>query len=177
MGTKRSLAIALMFLLAGCASKYRVDANEVNSTVVPEGGFYVMIPSDGAYGGTTYQQSGSMLAQEVYSALIGRTKRVVKGDSVEKLNEALDHAKENGIGCVIESTILHWEDRATEWSGRPDRITIRYAAYDANTGRQVAYTVRSASSKWATFGGDHPQDLLPVPTEAFVAMLIGNGKL
>ena len=67
--------------------------------------------------------------------------------------------------------ILHWEDRATQWSGKTDKITIKYSVYDTATGQVLASSVMSASSKWATFGGDHPQDLLPHPTQQFVDKL------
>ncbi|WP_254924651.1 DUF4823 domain-containing protein [Aeromonas sp. A35_P] len=30
---------------------------------------------------------------------------------------------------------------------------------------------QEGKSKWATFGGDHPQDLLPEPTEKYVNSL------
>jgi Domain of unknown function (DUF4823) len=35
----------------------------------------------------------------------------------------------------------------------------------------VASTLISGQSKWATFGGDHPQDLLPEPLNSYVESL------
>jgi Domain of unknown function (DUF4823) len=71
----------------------------------------------------------------------------------------------------VEPEILRWEDRATEWSGKPDKIEIKISVYNARLGTEVASSVLSASSKWATFGGDHPQDLLPEPLTKYVESL------
>jgi len=67
--------------------------------------------------------------------------------------------------------ILHWEDRATEWSGKPDVIEVRLTLIDVASGRPLDETVISGKSKWATFGGDHPQELLAVPFEQYAAAL------
>jgi len=67
--------------------------------------------------------------------------------------------------------ILHWEERATEWSGKPDKIEVKISIYDNLTLKELASTIISGKSKWATFGGDHPQDLLDEPISAYVRSL------
>ena len=67
--------------------------------------------------------------------------------------------------------ILHWEDRNTEWSGIKDKIEIKLVVYDAATGNELASTIIAGKIKWATFGGDHPQDLLPEPLKRYVESL------
>lgn len=67
--------------------------------------------------------------------------------------------------------ILHWEDRATEWSGKKDKIEIKLSIYGAEGNQEIAGTIIGGKSKWATFGGDHPQDLLPEPIQAYVDTL------
>ena len=67
--------------------------------------------------------------------------------------------------------ILQWEKRATEWSGRPDQIEIQLVIFDAVTKEVLANSSYSGKSKWLTFGGDHPQDLLPEPTSQYVTSL------
>ena len=71
----------------------------------------------------------------------------------------------------IKPVILSWEDRATEWSGRPDRIEIQLVIYDAVTKQELASSSYTGRSKVATLGGDHPQDLLEEPTNAYVNSL------
>jgi hypothetical protein len=69
-----------------------------------------------------------------------------------------------GAGCLtkiptekfayyVDPEILHWEDRATEWSGRPDTIEIRISIYDSTSEDELASAVLKGKSKWATFGG------------------------
>ncbi|MEX0827627.1 MAG: DUF4823 domain-containing protein [Haliea sp.] len=172
---KKLLVIALIFLITGCTSKYRIDAAETPLALVSSGkSFHVILPADGHYGRIKYSQSGMMLASEVRAALSIHASKVLISANNDDIDKALIQARNKNFDYVIEPMILHWEDRATEWSGRPDRITIRFVAFDVKTGKKIASTVRSASSKWFTFGGDHPQDLLPELTRQFAAMLFGN---
>jgi len=62
---------------------------------------------------------------------------------------------------AIVTRIERWEDRATEWSGKPDRIILDFRILDVGTAQVVDAALVSGTSRWATFGGDHPEDLLP----------------
>ena len=67
--------------------------------------------------------------------------------------------------------VLHWEDRATEWSGKKDRIEIKLTVYRAVDSIELSNQLISRKSKWATFGGDHPEDLLEEPLTQYVGSL------
>jgi len=56
----------------------------------------------------------------------------------------------------------------------PDRITIKIVVWDVKSGESISSTVLRASSKWATLGGDHPQDLLPGAITPFINKLFGG---
>ena len=73
---------------------------------------------------------------------------------------------------LFVSKILHWEDRATEWSLLSDKITVNYVIYDTHSGEKIASTTASATSGLATFGGDHPQDFVPKTVEDFLNELM-----
>ena len=160
----------LAISLAGCVSKYRVDSYEAPSSHLDKhAAFYVALPADGQYGGTTYPDSGTATAQAISSALqVHSDKAVVGTTPAEDLTAALKQAQQRGLSHVFLASILNWEERATEWSGIPDKITLKLGVYEAQTGKVVSTTVTSASSKWGTFGGDHPQDLLPEPIKRFI---------
>ncbi|MDY0870880.1 DUF4823 domain-containing protein [Dongia rigui] len=160
----------MVISLTGCVSKYRLDSYEAPvSRLGKQSTFYVALPADGQYSGTTYPQSGAATAQVISSTLQVHVDKVVIGTTpAEDLTAALKQAQQRGLSHVFLATILNWEERATEWSGIPDKITLKMAVYDAQTGKVVSSTVSSASSKWGTFGGDHPQDLLPEPIKRFV---------
>lgn len=74
-------------------------------------------------------------------------------------------------GYLVVPIILHWEDRATEWSGKSDRLEIQLSVYDLETQEELASSVLTGKSKWSTMGGDHPQDLLPDPVNSYVESL------
>ncbi|WP_343041921.1 DUF4823 domain-containing protein [Parvibaculum indicum] len=133
--------------------------------------FYVVLPEDGRYQDTVYSGSGYMTAQAISQALAPYSNRAFQASAVEPLEEALAKARQGNFRYLFNTKILHWEDRATEWSGIPDKITLQMEVYDATTGEKLASETSKASSKWATFGGDHPQDLLPIPAESFVKQL------
>ena len=165
------LAILLLTVsLMGCASKYRVDnytapANQLDK----QSSFYVALPADGQYGAIKYPDSGAATAHAISSALLVHVDKVVVGTApAETLDAALSQAKQRALSHVVVATILNWEERATEWSGKPDKITLKLAVYEAQSGKVISSTVTSASSKWGTLGGDHPQDLLPEPIKGFV---------
>ena len=170
----KQILLALMVLVGavGCSSKHAVDSFEGPlARLARDAGFYVMVPEDGRYGGKSYAGSGRAAAQAAVAALSGRADKVVQAEAPGRFAAAQEKAKAAGLTYIFETTILNWEDRATEWSGRPDRITLKMAVSEVATGKVVASTVARASSKWGTLGGDHPQDLLPVPRQQFVDRL------
>ena len=166
---KKLALLGVLIFLVGCSSNYVVQPIETpNKSLGGDSEVYVMLPKDGQYGTTVYFGSGQMTVQAIHAALVSKVKKVYIANVSEDLEDALKNAKEMQFTYVFQPMILHWEDRATEWSGRPDQITLKYTVFDVATTEPVASTTISGTSKWATFGGDHPQDLVPVPTQTFV---------
>jgi hypothetical protein len=83
-------------------------------------------------------------------------------------------AKQANYKYLVYPTILEWEDRATEWSMLPDRASINVDIVDVTDGRTIESVVINDKSGIATLGGDHPQDLLPIPVEEFVSTLFSQ---
>lgn len=161
------LCLAVIFL-SGCASTYQ-QTNRVKSTTTldPKKAVVVSTPQDGRFEADIYRNSGIMTSRAVQSAFERHADKVrliedcYGADCLDQINSA-------EYGYYVAPKILHWEERATEWSGRPDRIEIRLVIYDTATKEIIADGTYSGVSKWATMGGDHPQDLLPEPTNAYV---------
>ena len=82
--------------------------------------------------------------------------------------QCLNDIDSQEYGYFVEPRILHWEDRNTEWSGKPDRIEIQVTIFDTASKSELAKTSFTGKSKWGTLGGDHPQDLLTEPTSNYV---------
>ena len=129
------------------------------------------MPEDGAYGADTYRGSGQNTAQIIYSAFAKRTRTAKVGRSVQSFEEALASTRQGGQKYLVYPTILHWEDRATEWSGIPDKVEVKIEIVESTSGEAIASGVAKGKSGLATFGGDHPQDLLPDPIEEFVSSM------
>jgi Domain of unknown function (DUF4823) len=76
-----------------------------------------------------------------------------------------------GADYELVPAITHWEDRATEWSGKPDRAEVVVSVYDACSGALVDRTSVGGRSSWFALGGDRPQDVIPGLLNAYVASL------
>ena len=95
--------------------------------------------------------------------------------SYQSFDDALKFTRDNGYKYLVYPTILHWEDRATEWSAIPDRVEVKIDIIESTTAKLLDSVVIKGKSGLATFGGDHPQDLLPKPVGEFVSTLF-DGK-
>lgn len=158
-------------MLGGCASSYQHSEVQTPSAMLdPAVGVLIAMPENGQYGETTYQHSGRMTAEAVRKAFSRHAQRVDIADDCRGA-KCLEQAQAEGYGYFVDPTILHWEDRATEWSGKPDRIEIELKLYGVNKAEEIASYVYSGKSKWLTMGGDHPQDLLHDPTNEYILSL------
>lgn len=158
-------------LLAGCSAKYNnVSVTRNTERLASHKNVAIATPADGMYQTTNYAGSGSMTAQAVKAAFARYT------DNVKVISECsdltcLEEKKALDEGYYVIPQILHWEDRATEWSGIPDKMEVKVTVYNAKTKNVVSSSILSGKSKWVTFGGDHPQDLLPEPINNYVSSL------
>ncbi|AIR61870.1 hypothetical protein LH23_14780 [Cedecea neteri] len=168
---KRFLFIITVVLLTGCSAKYSTN-NVQKSTELLVNNLPVAVakPADGVYETRSYAGSGDTTAAVVKAAILRHSDNVSVYSDCEDLMCLKDKHMMNR-GYYVVPQILHWEDRATQWSGIPDRIEIKISVYNAESNAIVASTIITGKSKWATFGGDHPQDLLPVPINAWIASL------
>ncbi len=112
-----------------------------------------------------------MTTQAIVAALSAHVQTVRSANSVASVEENLKAARDVSASYVVHPTILHWEERATEWSGKPDRISVQLQLIATPSGEVLDTTVISGKSKWATFGGDHPQELLPEPLSRYATAL------
>jgi hypothetical protein len=166
----RLFSILLMvLLLSACADSHQLMRMGGNLRKLdPNGTVYVSVPSDGRYGQTTYYGSAQNVVQIVVLAFSQYSERVESGYEHQEFDASLDAARKLGAMYLVVPTILDWEDRATEWSGIPDKASIKLAVVDVGTRETVDSVIIKGKSGLATFGGDHPQDLLPKPVSEYV---------
>jgi hypothetical protein len=171
---KRNLALALFatFLLLGCADTHQLMRAPGSTLSLPKNASaYVAVPTDGRYGQTTYSSSGALTAQAIASAFAPYLDKIIVAVKTETLEAAQQSAKDGKFTYLIYSQILHWEDRATEWSGKPDVASIKVSLIRIDTGEIIDSAVIGGKSGWATLGGDRPEHLLPKPLADYASTL------
>lgn len=166
------MVIAAPLLLASCADTHQM-IRDVSTSIrlAASDAIFIAVPEDGSYGADTYRGSGQDTAQIIYSAFTKHTRLAKVGSTTSGLDDAREAARKSGHKYLVYPAIIHWEDRATEWSMIPDQVEVKVEVVDVVTGSIIASTVIKSKSGLATLGGDHPQDLLPKPVEKFVSSL------
>jgi Domain of unknown function (DUF4823) len=171
----RHMIIASLALLGlcGCADTTQLVRQPGVNTVklAPNDSIYVALPRDGAYGDEIYQGSGLTTAQTILSSFAKRARRAEIAQTFQPYDAVLATARNIVAKYLVNPTILHWENRATEWNGIPDRIEVKIEVIDVPTDSTAASVIIKGKSGLATLGGDNPQDLLPKPVEEFVSGL------
>jgi hypothetical protein len=92
-------------------------------------------------------------------------------NAYQSYKDALQFALEKKYRYLVYPTILHWERHATEWNAVPNRIEVKIQVIETTTDALIDGVTVTAKSSTASWGGEHPQDLLPKPFEEFVASL------
>lgn len=167
-------SVLSVLLVLGCADSHKLTRSSGSQSVVslqPQASAYVAMPTDGRYGRTVYTGSGAMTAQVIASAFAPYLQKVSTSTKTEELEQAMASAKAGGFTYLFYPQILHWEDRATEWSGKSDIVAVKLSVLSTKTGELLDSVVIEGKSGLSTFGGDHPQDLLPKPMSQYAASL------
>jgi hypothetical protein len=167
------MLVAGFALLTACKSTY--SEKELSSEAPPilksNTRIYVAIPFDATFKDEVVQGSGKQTAQAFQVAFLRYTRSVYMSRFPESLGEALEIARNGHMEYVLYPTIVRWEDRATEFTGRRDRLTIKADLIDLATSKVVFSREFEATGKWMTDGGETPKDLLEQPAEQYVNAL------
>ena len=167
--------LALLMAFTGCVETHHVQrAAGATSPLSRQASAYIGVPQDGSYGSTPYHGSGALAAQAVAAAFAPYVTRVTVGIRMENFASALAMAKAGGYSYFLYPEILHWEDRATEWSGKPDVVSVKVSIVGTEAGNILDSAVVGGTSSLWTFGGDRPEHLLPKPLSDYAASLFGK---
>ena len=168
-----ALLILPLLILVGCADSQKLDINDQFGALKLDrnASAYIAIPANGRYGNKEYHGSGATVAQIIKGALLVHLVQVEIGTKVEDFPKAKSSAALGHHKYLFNPTIVQWEDRATEWSARADKVSVKIAVIDVKSGEQISSATITGRSGLATFGGDHPQDLLPEPITEYIAEL------
>jgi hypothetical protein len=167
------MLLAGFAVLTACKSTYEEKdlSNEPAPLLKSNSRIYVAIPFDATFKEEVVQGSGKQTAQAFHAAFLRYTRAVYTSRFPESLSEAMEIARNGNMEYVLYPTIVKWEDRATEFSGRRDRLTVKAELIDLNTSKVVFSREVAAIGKWMTDGGETPKDLLEQPAEQYANAL------
>lgn len=156
--------------LTGCASS-RPGGEFQKAPFDADAPTYVKIPPDPTFEGDKYPGSGVKFARMV-SKEMGRKftdLRSAPGPLTD--DEAFQKAAATGCRYLIDPIILHWEDRATQWSGMLDHVTFCIQISDVATREAISSVTVQCQNSWFTFVNDPPEVMLPQPIHDYVDTL------
>ncbi|GIU05207.1 MULTISPECIES: DUF4823 domain-containing protein [unclassified Shewanella] len=163
---KKILVVAGALALASCAQIKHTNLTRTDVGLVPERAVFIEIPKDGEYGTINYLNSSSKLVNMLRGEFIKHSS-VIEVCAAEACNAQLE---KNQDAYLVKPKILHWEDRETQWSFRPDVVEIQLSVIDMETGKEVRSTIYRAKSRVIQFfAGTSPEDILERPTREAVA--------
>ncbi|MEZ9231310.1 DUF4823 domain-containing protein [Vibrio amylolyticus] len=174
MAIKQVIIVVLSFVMVACADTHSLQVMDGSSAAKfgPNDSVLIGLSKNGEYGEHYYASSGFMVSKAIQSELLVKLTNVAIANQPAEYNFVLQYAESNEFDYLIYPTILHWEDRSTEWSSKPDKMKVKISVIDVKTQEVIKSGVIEGKSGLATFGGDHPQDLLPEPVSEFMASLV-----
>ena len=158
--------VTFAFICLGCTSTYEYQTNNPTTTKLEKNKIVAIATSeDGFYGSDIYEGSGKILSMvvrqqiKIYSSKVTILENKIKiEDFSEKEIEEYDY--------IVIPEILHWEDRATAWSGLPARISFSIQIYN-NKKELLKSTILSGKSASMTLGSTDPGELIEEPLKVF----------
>ena len=133
----------------------------------------VLTATDGSYGDEAYVGSGRELSGRILAILRqGRLWQSILVPATDNTAGARQCLAE-GVDYMLAPTILHWEDRATQWSGLRDYLTIDLALFRLQPYGALRRGTYTANNSWFTLVNNPPEDLLDDNFAAFVGRLVG----
>jgi len=159
----RALCFAGLLLSAACASHEVRRGQRFDDLPADDATVAVRLvqPKDGSYGGKAAAGSGALVLAAIERFANERYRDVAVGYGTSSAMRTLE----------ITPRLLHWEDRATNWSGISDRIEIELLLRDLPADRRRKL-VFAAKSSWFAMVNKPPEALLDEDFDDALAELL-----
>jgi hypothetical protein len=160
------VVVGVILALTSCSASYKkVDTGGTATTEVrldASKSVLVAVPADGSFESKAYSGSGQEVAHKLAAEFAKHAPKVdIAASNLRDRDELLNAARAASEGYLVLPTIDHWEQRATEWSGRPSRLSVGVAVVDVSTGQTVTSTLLESRSRIMSLTGTSPESLLP----------------
>jgi hypothetical protein len=164
LGLLATFTCAVVLGLAACTASYKqretggLEASSLRLDASKN--VFVSVSPDGQYGSRVYPGTGRTVAQKTAAAFSRYVRRVeVGGGPASSRDELLAAARNAGAGYLVIPSITHWEQRATEWSGIPSRVSMSLTVIDTQTGAEVRSALLESRSAVMTMIRPNPDNL------------------
>ena len=170
----KTICFPLVVLLFGCATapnEYEsIHQYQTNEPLSSDGQISVQTPKNARFDETVYEDSGYKTAAAFKEALESHAKAIKVIDTCE-LNNCLKQAKSNGSKYLMALNLIFWEDRATNWSGKADRLTVKVSTYEVSSGDLLYMSYLHTNTSIYAPSGGHVEDYLPFISNQYVSTL------
>ena len=156
-----SLAISLLFF-SSCMTTNTItpNSNYSNIKIANSDIIFIAMPRDGGYGNDIVSGSGRTTLSKLQYVLEDYARKIYTGTMYEQLEDCKNTAIEKNAKYLFFPTIVNWEDRATAWSGLPDRVEIKMVIYDLEKDQIVYSTLLRSKGTSVTMKSTDPSELL-----------------
>lgn len=160
--TGKSAIAGLMMVLLACGG-VRINRSMADPSfrMPRDSPIYVTLARDGEYGGILQPGSGRAVSRALSEVLSYHNPRVSLAEGAEGAAEALESANALGAAFIVAPEVVSWENRATNWSGKPDRVQLLIRVLRVPGGRPLdATTIRIEGPSVVDLGANGPGALL-----------------
>jgi hypothetical protein len=151
------------------SSAYNPSGRSIPRGVIsPRDRVVIAIALDGASGNE--QQQGSSLS--VAQMIEGELARMIESIRIVPIDPFKDTPEGDSWDVAIVPRIVHWEQRATEWSGVPSKASIRLSVYRKSSPNPVDVRLFETSS--GTFAMSRPDltSMLQEPVSRYLNQIV-----
>lgn len=136
----KRLLLALPLLVLGCSVPRSVPEGRVvaGQSINPQGKVLILAVTDG-------QEQGQPAATGSGKGMVAALRKVLMEKAIPlstsestNLVQGYDEAGKLGFDYVLKCVITEWEDNATAWSGKGDKLRISIELFDAKSKQLVA---------------------------------------
>lgn len=168
---KKHFIIPLFLTLISCSpALYNVSFSKdtVPAGLLTDKEILVLTPADAVTNESIVVGSGAQLANKIFTYLNTKNCEVTL-DGAQNIKK-IDEEELLKYDYIIVPTIINWEDNATAWSGKPDKLTFTIEIFDKHKNSILSSTLDAKSTN-ATFSANDPSELIDKPLINFVSRL------